>query len=654
MAATADLKYRRPTSAGSRSSSFSATSSSSSASDAGSGAMDLEGLQKMLDVAHTDNAKLHRRIDELESELESSKADVTKMRNRHNVRAQEVEATRQNICELEVQLQAYSTDLENLRRENRVMSKENAELLSRIDKEAKNLERLRAEWSSRESNLLEQLKQQRQENRQLKTQSVMFEKQLASAVNVDASAGSDEVTELKQELKKSEKKIQVLNLELTEAQRVAQELESQLRNQHDATAALRDERDQLKSINMSLMEEAENYQQAMFEQSHVTGGIEEEVRSSDEEGSYEDSQNADWEEETSSRRDSRGSYESPKRVAVAGERPPFGSGRLSPSEAGVSYTARSTSDDSFTAVDASSSTCSADLEMAHLKHKIHGYEDLIEKLLNRILEDDEEAKAALLANKAKTKGENLNRRLAWFFGSRSDTESRKSSETEREGRKSTEIPTSPAKSPSTAPAATLASISGRESTTPTPSASTTSPSIKFGTTDTSRLSSKLEKVISRSTSMTFVREKSLSRSSSTTFTKLIHSIPEDSTPTIPSTTTPTTDSFSITTPISSPPSISQKRLSVQPATNAPGFMSRLWRSTWIGAPAGHQEQLKQLGLDVDSVPAAAEDSLNGRSRASSSVKQNEVLDMAAMDDEWKELEEMTKNLRSPRQLKTAA
>ncbi|KAI8846376.1 hypothetical protein BC829DRAFT_268519 [Chytridium lagenaria] len=225
-----------------------------------------EEAKRLLEASQIDINKLHGRIEELETDLEASNADVSKLKNKYTVKFHEVEATRQNVCELEVQLQAYSTDIELLRKENRILVKESSEMNARLEKEVKNIERLRSEWSSREGNLLEQLRQQRQENKTLRAQTARLEKELELAINSDAAAGNEEIEELKTELKKSEKKAHLASLELTEAQRVVRDLESRLTSELTTSERLREENQELSQLNSSLMEDAENYRQMYEEQ----------------------------------------------------------------------------------------------------------------------------------------------------------------------------------------------------------------------------------------------------------------------------------------------------------------------------------------------------------------------------------------------------
>ncbi|KAJ3214588.1 hypothetical protein HDU67_001453 [Dinochytrium kinnereticum] len=484
---------------------FSSEGNAFSLPDGGEG---YEEAKRLLEASQMDITKsffivftptqLHARIEELETELESSNADQSKLKSKYSFKFQEVEATRQNICELEVQLQAYSTDIENLRRENRSLVKENMDLSNRIEREGKNMERLRSEWSSREGSLIEQLRQQRQDNKMLKSQNAMYEKQLETAINSDCAAESSEMEELRNEVKRSENKIHQMSLELTEAQKIAGELEARLRAELDVSSNLREQRDELSTLNASLMEDAENFQ-TLYEQHGIVhleeaggGWRGEEIR--------------------------RGSEDSGRKGSLADEITSC-SGRSSPVEK------RSLSVDTvLTALNPLTGN-SYDLEIAHLKHKINGYEDLIEKLLHRIREDDDDFEAldadkkAALREKTRQLASQIirdahnGRRLSWFFGSKHPLRSPttpSSSKSQSQPRLS--VDTRAAQNQRIDKEDDLISRSPTDSLGSTTSSSASEDAVsqqlhynsKFdAVSDAMRLSSRLEKVVSRSSSMNF-------------------------------------------------------------------------------------------------------------------------------------------------------
>ncbi|KAJ3113832.1 hypothetical protein HDU96_002874 [Phlyctochytrium bullatum] len=592
------------------------------------GQFGFEEAKRLLEASQMDITKLHERIQELEADLEASASENSKLKSKYNAKFQEVEATRQNVCELEVQLQAYSTDIESLRRENRFLAKEKTELASKLEKEVKTAERLRGEWAARESSLVEQLKLQRQENRALKCQSSMFEKQLETAKNSDSALESIEVEDLKSEVKRQEKKIHQMSLEVTEAKKVAEELESRLRSELDVSASLREERDELRNLNTSLMEEAEQLQ-LLYSDGGASGGYPASHPDADEtwgersdslgttrrRNSEDASSSSGSGGGTGSRRSGKRGAQAPSRMgSLADELTSCGSGRSSPSD--VDGEGRAPSIDTALTAFNPLTGVSYDIEIAQLKHKINGYEDLIEKLLQRIESDEaeEEELAKQGASKATSRaawsrayaremlrgnneGGKPSGRLAWLFGSGKPA----SPSVKIDGATDEPVAT---ESTATAPTAGLPK----------------SPSYKFDLADSKRLSTRLEKVVSRSASMVFSEQPQLEpvRGSPAAPPRAHRDGPRGAVPqherhqhtTSPHTAAVSTLTTSSNASNSPAPSVTS-HIASSPhhhATNStnPGLMKRLWRTSvnWMGSP--NSQPTGQLAEPIVMTPCEEE------------------------------------------------
>ncbi|KAJ3415310.1 hypothetical protein HDV05_005180 [Chytridiales sp. JEL 0842] len=218
----------------------------------------MENLQR-------ENAELLSRVQHLQEELDETAAECLKYKNKCSVLAEAADGHGSTLSELEVHVSSQTEEIANLRKESRVAQKEKADLQEKLDKETSMFEKMKAEWIQKEKSLLEQLKSQRQENKSLKSQSVLLDKQLQETAVGQSTSESAALNEAKAAHRAAERKVTTLTIELSKLQRQMVDLDTNLKESQNLVSQLRAERDQLTHINATLMEETESYEQLLKE-----------------------------------------------------------------------------------------------------------------------------------------------------------------------------------------------------------------------------------------------------------------------------------------------------------------------------------------------------------------------------------------------------
>ncbi|KAJ3031849.1 hypothetical protein HDV00_008105 [Rhizophlyctis rosea] len=209
-------------------------------------------LQRMEDERNQLRAQL-REAQELEQRAND---EARSIKNQLSLRSQELQEARNELSQAEAQLDGFANEAAELRREARLAQKERDEVAERLQKERTEAEAAKEAFRGRESQLLEQVKNTKKQNRDLKSISSLMETEILNhkADNTTDGAGLQQIISAK------DRQMTVLGEQLEQLNKLNDVLNSQLSSQSRELESLQAANEQLESVNLVLMEENESYQ----------------------------------------------------------------------------------------------------------------------------------------------------------------------------------------------------------------------------------------------------------------------------------------------------------------------------------------------------------------------------------------------------------
>ncbi|KAI9325978.1 hypothetical protein DFJ73DRAFT_181576 [Zopfochytrium polystomum] len=179
------------------------------------------------------------------------------------------------VAKIETDLGNQATEVETLRRQNRVLQKERADFERRLYSERATWDRLKAEWAAEEHKLHEALKAQviiaKAGRARSPSATAPISPTSAATFSFDPDE-SDQIKSLREEIKTKDEQISQLIHNAGENATSIQEITNRLTELLEEVEALRHESSDLLEQNRNLMEEAESYQ-ILLQEKTVTGAF---------------------------------------------------------------------------------------------------------------------------------------------------------------------------------------------------------------------------------------------------------------------------------------------------------------------------------------------------------------------------------------------
>jgi len=221
----------------------------------------LEELQKLQE----ENKELvdyqlmaNKEIEKLEDEAEGLKDQILVYKSKFNTSEDEIIKLRDDYAKLELKYSNQKDDILLLTKENNHLNRVKEDLEEKIDKLNKNMTNQQNEWLNKEKNLLDDIRESKLSNRELKRKSLFLDSQLQEAIS-ELPEKSD-ITGLKSRINKHEKTINELNDELEIAKNYIEEKDGKERELEKEISDLKTLIRELEESNTNLTEENESYQ----------------------------------------------------------------------------------------------------------------------------------------------------------------------------------------------------------------------------------------------------------------------------------------------------------------------------------------------------------------------------------------------------------
>ncbi|KAJ3039302.1 hypothetical protein HK097_002869 [Rhizophlyctis rosea] len=184
-----------------------------------------------------------------------SAEEVRLVKNQLALRSTELEDARSQLSHAEAQLDGIGGETADLRRETRLAQKDRDDIAAKLQKERAEAEAAKEAFRVREAQLLEQIKNTKKQNRDLKSLSSMLETEAHN--KPDSSIDEAGVQQL---VAAKDRQVAAYAEQVEQLTKLNDTLNSQLRSQTREIDSLQSANEQLESVNQVLMEENESYQ----------------------------------------------------------------------------------------------------------------------------------------------------------------------------------------------------------------------------------------------------------------------------------------------------------------------------------------------------------------------------------------------------------
>ncbi|KAJ3109275.1 hypothetical protein HDU97_007769 [Phlyctochytrium planicorne] len=203
------------------------------------------------------NIALEERIRTVEKEKEEVAGDLQLCQNRLIGLQENLSSALEATATAEGELDAKVTEVDSLRRENKLALRDRDEAESRLATELASWEKIKADWAEREAHYKESVKSHARVNKDLKSETELKESQFNDSFEVQQSSLLESS---KAALKEKDVIIHRLQEDLQKAEANRLDLQQRLNIAHDEVKSQRLENGELTTQIQSLMEDNELYQ----------------------------------------------------------------------------------------------------------------------------------------------------------------------------------------------------------------------------------------------------------------------------------------------------------------------------------------------------------------------------------------------------------
>ncbi|KAJ3190763.1 hypothetical protein HK101_008403 [Irineochytrium annulatum] len=203
-----------------------------------------------------ENAVLEDQVRENKRAKEDVESDLQLCMNKLSAQQEDLNAALTATAALEVELEARKDEIEGLRRENKQLARDAFEYESRLATELASWEKIKADWAGREAQFQEAIKSQLRSNKELKTETLLKDKQLEDLI---AGHESAVVATLQDAIADKDSQIAKLETAASSSQSLSAETAGRLQSVEAQLTALKAENFELQNQNRFLMEEQESY-----------------------------------------------------------------------------------------------------------------------------------------------------------------------------------------------------------------------------------------------------------------------------------------------------------------------------------------------------------------------------------------------------------
>ncbi|KAJ3305589.1 hypothetical protein HDU76_004979, partial [Blyttiomyces sp. JEL0837] len=216
----------------------------------------------LAEIVQCENRKLNDKLHDAQAELNHTSLERSQYKNKYLALKEDCHNQRALTEQLELQISSLNQELSNMRKEQRTMAREKAELMDRLRKEESEFEQYRLQSAAREEAIIDELRINKRENKDLKRKSLRIDKQLEEEGTAPRHLQDEDVSKSgdKETIRKLEQQVTLLTAKLVEFEKHSQDIDRKLHREQEKNQSLTAERDELCQLNATLMEEAESFQ----------------------------------------------------------------------------------------------------------------------------------------------------------------------------------------------------------------------------------------------------------------------------------------------------------------------------------------------------------------------------------------------------------
>ncbi|KAJ3220237.1 hypothetical protein HDU67_003252 [Dinochytrium kinnereticum] len=204
-----------------------------------------------------ENLELEDRIRNVEKEKEEVMGDLQLCKNKLVSFQDNLSSALSATSNAEVELDAKNSEVEQLRRENRQALRDRDEMEKRLADELASWEKIKADWASKETQYKEAVKSHAKVNKELKSETVLKDQYMNEALEEQQSAVLESSKAM---MREKDMVIMKLQETLVKLEASSTDAKTRLTIAHDEITSLRNEIEELRVQLRSLMEDNELYQ----------------------------------------------------------------------------------------------------------------------------------------------------------------------------------------------------------------------------------------------------------------------------------------------------------------------------------------------------------------------------------------------------------